>query len=181
MPLLYFAPCLGFMPNLKPHDLIFSLACGSPGGRWWREGRKKDFSHPSTPGLLHCHIFVTFLTTLTVKQKVYAWGGHWRWGLAPNKGMLDPSLCAKYRPGEKFEEVEKTTFIWSTLFFIPCSAWMCVQCLSEVTDSEWEEGSLYSLARIRKLQYMHHQSFTGVSVKNQKKKKAFLRLWCFLN
>ena len=111
-----------------------------------------------------------------VKKKEYAWGGCWQSGLAPKKGILDPWLGAQYRPGGKFEEVEKAMFIWSTLFFfIPFSAWiMCVQCLPEVTDSEWLQGSLCSLARIGSLPYMHHQSVIGTLVKKKKKKRHFL-------
>ena len=84
------------------------------------------------------------------------------------------SLRVQYRPGGKFEEVEKAMFIWWTLFFFslfPSVLGWCAQCLPEVTDSEWLQGSLCFLARVRRLSYLHHQSFTGTSVK--KKKKAF--------
>lgn len=80
---------------------------------------------------------------LPAEEKVYVWGGNWRRGLAPNKGILDASLCSKYRSGEKREEVKTRACSLKTRehssgkpFFTPFSAWMCAQCLSEVIDSE---------------------------------------------
>ena len=169
------------MPNLKPHDLIVSLACDSSGRRWWRPEGERTLATLLSQDCNHILILLPFWPSYGQKERVCL-----RWLLAvrlsTQEGDLGSWLGAQYRPGGKFEEVEKAMFIWSTLFFfIPFSAWiMCVQCLPEVTDSEWLQGSLCSLARIGSLPYMHHQSVIGTLVK-KKKKKAFFRLQFFLN
>lgn len=92
------------------------------------------------------------------------------------------SLRVQYRPGGKFEEVEKAMFIWWTLFFFLCS----LQCLDDVhnacprwlTQSDCREACAFLL----------ESDACPICIINlslelllKKKKGIFFRLQIFLN
>lgn len=143
-------------------------------GKMMQARKEKGLRPPFSPRTATTSLFRYPSDHVMVKEKVYAWGGCWQSGLAPKKGILDPWLRAQYRPGGKFEEVEKAMFIWSTFFFffIPFSAWMMCTMPAQGDWLRVTAGKPVLSARVRRLSYLPHQSFIGTSVK--KKKMHFL-------
>ena len=141
--------------------------------------KEKGLRPPLSPRTATTSLFRYPSDHVMVKEKVCAWGGCWQSGLAPKKGIFMPSIDL----GESLRRWRKQCSSGEPFFFslFPSVLGWCAQCLPEVTDSEGLQGSLCSLARVRRLSYLHHQSFTGTSVKKKKKKAFFFRLQIFLN
>lgn len=155
---------------LKPRDPIFYVLVALFGED--DEGKEVEITS-ATLLPQDCYISLFLLTFWLCLQQRESLCPGWQMEMRPSNEKRDPEslpLC-QIETWVKFEEAEKVAYplksenIHPVNPFIPLSAWLCVQCPSVVTDPEWQQESLYSLARIRNLQYRYHQSFIGVSIK----------------